>query len=204
MKILIITAVSAFVITIGITMALTGTFRHIASRFSEPAETQQATETGETQSGSSEPAETEQAAVTGKAQEEGESLQPQEDGDLGSPSARKRNSAILALGDPRLADYEAQIAVAEAKLAAIKAEIESLNNVKTSITRSQQLAKVYGSMRPNNAASILCELEEALTGQILSEMNNRTAGKMMDAIATANPTYAAKLSKFMADLGAER
>ena len=186
MKILIITAVSAFVITIGITMALTGTFRHIASRFSEPAETQQATETGETQSGSSEPAETQQAAVTGKAQEEGESPQPQED------------------GGPRLADYEAQIAAAEAKLAAIKAEIESLNNVKTSITRSQQLAKVYGSMRPNNAASILCELEEALTGQILSEMNNRTAGKMMDAIATANPTYAAKLSKFMADLGAER
>jgi len=180
MKILIITALSTFVIATGITMALTGTRKKITSRFSEPADT-------------------EQTAVTEEAQEEGEKSQPQE---AGKPESRGGDTAASDAGlQVELVEYEAQIAAAEAKLAAIKAEIESLNGVKASITNGQRLAKVYSSMRPDSAASILCELEEPLTKQILSEMNNRTVGKIMDAIATANPSCAARISKLMADAG---
>jgi len=52
-------------------------------------------------------------------------------------------------------------------------------------------------MKPDSAAAILSQLDEAFTEQILSEMSTRTVGKIMDAIATSNPEYCVKLSKLM-------
>ena len=122
---------------------------------------------------------------------EGEELQPQETGnaEIAVESAAKLQSELI--------DYKAQIAAAETQLAVIKTEIESLNGTKTSITKIQQLTKLYTSMKPASAATILCELEETLSMQILTGMNERAAGKIMDAITTADPKYAAKMGKSM-------
>ena len=52
-------------------------------------------------------------------------------------------------------------------------------------------------MKPDSAAAILCQLNEAFTEQILSEMSTNAVGKIMDAIASADPDYCVKLSKLM-------
>ena len=98
-----------------------------------------------------------------------------------------------------LTDYTKQITAAEARLAAIKAEIESLNAAKAFASRTQQLAKLYAAMKPDSAAAILCKLEKDLTMRILSQMDNRTSGKLMEAVASIDPDYAASISKLIAD-----
>lgn len=156
MKLLIVIALATFVVTAGLSIFFTGTFK--------------------------------QAATEDTQGEEGNSQTQAEEQDIAKLEAKSQAT---------LAKYEAQIAAAEAELTTIKAEIESLNGVKTSISRSQQLAKVYSSMKPDGAATILSQLDEAFTEQILSEMSTRTIGKIMDAIATANPEYCIKLTKLM-------
>ncbi|MFC1717972.1 hypothetical protein ACFL6S_30200 [Candidatus Poribacteria bacterium] len=97
-----------------------------------------------------------------------------------------------------LADSEGRLDATEGKLTSIKAGTESLGSKETSESRTQQLAKLYGSMKPKSAASILCKLEEDLSMRILAQMSSRSSGKLMDAIATENPDYAAKISRLMA------
>ena len=99
------------------------------------------------------------------------------------------------------AEQKVLVAEEEKKLAAVKNEIASLTIAKAAVAKAkefQYLATIYSSMKPDNAASILCELEENLTKQILRGMTTKTAGKIMDAITIADPSYAAKITKSMA------
>ena len=197
MKILIITALLTFVIATGVTMFSTGTFKQITSRTNKPTETEQKAqeeaETAQTQeNGAIEATKAEEAHTVKDTQTKVGNTQPREDKAIGAPETYSEDL------ETKLAEYKTQIAAAEAKLADIKAETKSLTSAKASATASQQLAKVYGSMRPDSAASILCQLEETISVRILMEMNNRTAGKILDAIASADPDYAARISKLMA------
>ena len=171
MKTLITITLLTFIIAVVVTMILTGTFRQIIARLKGVDEAAQMSE-----------------AVEEEQQKEKGSSPAQGDVD-----AVKPEEALQI----KLAEYKAQIIAEEEKLAAIKAEIESLSDAKESITRSKQLAKIYSSMKPDSAASILCELEEPLTREILSEMSDRSASKIMDAMAEAKPAYAASISKLM-------
>ena len=114
------------------------------------------------------------------------------------PQANEDDSELERL-QAELEGYMAQIAEAETKLTAIKAEIESLNAVKSSLTKSKQLAKMYSSMKPDSVALILCEMEVDLSMQILTQMSDRASAKVMGAIAVQDPDYAAEIGRFMTD-----
>jgi flagellar motility protein MotE (MotC chaperone) len=116
----------------------------------------------------------------------------------------------IAAAAAELANYAEKITAAKAELAAmkreseaeltnIKKEIELLSAEKAHISRTQQLAKLYSSMKPDSAADILCKLEDDLSMRILSQMNNRSSGQLMEAIAKADPDYAARISVLIAD-----
>lgn len=185
MKVLIFTALLTFVVSIGLSMLFTGTFKKDAPEDSASLEPEE-TAAQDTQGAGGEP-------QTQMVQEPGQSAEQQTEQQADQQDSAESEEKLQAT----LARYKAQIASAEAELAAIKAEIESLNGVKESINRSQQLAKVYSSMKPESVAAILCQLDEAFVEQILSEMNVKTAGKIMDAIANSDPDYCVKLSKIM-------
>ena len=98
----------------------------------------------------------------------------------------------------KLAEYKRKITESEKQLAALEAEIAALRDKKTSLEAFKQLSKIYSSMSPENAALILTELDQSLTERILSQMNDRAVGKIMDAIAEKKPEYAAGISKLIA------
>ena len=174
MKTLLIVVLLTFIIASGATMFLTGTFRQKASEEQPLGEDGGAP--GETAEG---------------AQQQGENARSQGNG--------KANA--VAASDGKQAERNALIAEEEKKLAAIKSEIASLTTARAAVSEAQELeelAKIYGSMKPDTAASIMLELEEDLTKRILKGMSTKTAGKIMDSIATTDPGYAAKVSKIMA------
>jgi flagellar motility protein MotE (MotC chaperone) len=174
MKTMIIIILLTFIVASGATMFLTGTFRQRSPE-------EQPSEEGEV-------ATTETAEDT---QQQGENTQSQGNG--------KTNA--VAASDSKQAERKALIAEEEKKLAAIKSEIASLTVAKAAVTEAQELqdlAKIYGSMKPDTAASIMLELEEGLTKRILKGMSTKTAGKIMDSIANTDSEYAAKVSKLMA------
>jgi len=84
----------------------------------------------------------------------------------------------------------------------IKSDVSAKNesNSKESDTKYEQLAKLYSSMKPENAALVMCELEPSMTEKIINKMNERTAGKIMGAIADKDPSYAAKVSKLIVNV----
>jgi len=173
MKTIIIIVLLTFIAASGFTMFFTGTFKS-----KDPAE-QLPGEDGDTS-----------AEIAGDVQEE--KTNTQEDPNTHAPV----NS------EAKTARHSAQIAEQEKKLAALRSEIASLTTAQAAIARTQQfqdLAKVYSSMKPDSAASILAELEDDLAMRIMKGMNTKTAGKIMEALATSNPSYAAKLSKLIAD-----
>ncbi|MBM3284173.1 hypothetical protein FJY90_08125 [Candidatus Gottesmanbacteria bacterium] len=171
MKIFIISVISSFIISAGITIFLTGTFNQKASTKTENAE--------EKQSVSTELTDTKQENI----KQEKKSEIP----------INENNAGIDKL-KVEIEQYRNQLELEKGKLDAIKSEIESLGNQKLSTTSGMQLAKIYSSMKPDIAASVLCELEETLTMLILTQMNNNASAKIMDAIAKKNPEYAAKIS----------
>ena len=114
------------------------------------------------------------------------------------------HESAIAIGEAQaeLLGYQNQIAAAKAELALIeeklKAETDTYNDTQQSEKKIQNLAKLYGSMKPDSAATILCNLEESLTTKIMTKMDGRSSSKLMDAIVSANPDYAASISKLMA------
>jgi len=183
MKLVIIAALLSFVVAAGVIMFLTGTFKRAPEQSAELVAEADAVDDAVTDA---------EADNTGNNDVQ----------IVGQPSATQTGETLAASEAKlraQLAKYEAQIVEADSKLIAIKAEIESLNSVKTAISRNRQLAKVYGSMKPDTAALVLCQLDEDFTNQILYEMDVKIAGKIMDAIATADPSYCARVSKRMGD-----
>ena len=176
MKLVIIAALLTFIVVSGLTMFLTGTFRDFQAldEATELAAEEQVNGEGEAAS---------------QVETEREKLQ----------SELADYEAQITAAAAKLADSTKKITEAEAELTAVKADIDSLNAAKEHISRTQQLAKLYASMKPDSAAEILCKLEKDLAMRIISQMDNRTSGKLMEAIVSTDPDYAAKLSILMAD-----
>ena len=114
----------------------------------------------------------------------------------------------LAIGTLRaeLADYQSQIAIAKTELALIKAETisraETRDDAAERAVRIKKLGKLYASMKTNNAVTILSTLDESLSLEILTGMDNRTSSKLIDAIAAKDPDYAVRISEFIAGVDA--
>jgi len=189
MKILIITVISTFIISAGITIFLTGTFRQSATDVVEVTEANQP--------------EAKQQETLASVNAKQKDIQQEKPGNPTSESnmevnkPKSENNAETNKLKTELEQYKAQVEAEKTKLATIKSEIGALSNPKSSTTNGQQLAKVYSSMKPDTAALVLCELDESLTTQILTQMNNSSSAKIMDAITKKNPEYAAKISKNM-------
>ncbi len=180
MKILVIACVTALIASIAATMFFTGTFnRNVPSQDSD--ETEQLVEKKDTEIKSQQPANQNIASNAGTK----------------SNSLNSNIKNEVALAKLELEKYKAQIALESAKLSAIKSEIEALNSTKESINRYKQMANMYSAMKPNEAALVISELDENTAKSILLEMDNKIAGKIMSAIATTNPKYAANISKLI-------
>ena len=204
MKILIVVIALTFIIVTAFTMFFTGTYKRFLHSDDElNGETADANgEVVESQINEAEQSETPLQEDVQEVEEPQHQLS-ENTTTLKEPQLEKEergeSTLLLEKLQAQLLEYKEQIVAAEKELTAIKVEIESLKKQKTSITAGQQLAKIYGSMKSDGAASVLCELNEDLTKQILSEMNDRTAGKIMDAIAKRDPSYAVNISKLIAD-----
>lgn len=191
MKLLISAILITLVVVGGLTMFLTGSFKRILSQDQALDELDELDEIGQT------------AKIGTDIEGEVGDAESQEVAE----SQEERTARLLTELRAKLADYESRIATAEAKqaeyesraiaaeaaLAAATAGAESL------AARTQELAKLYGAMKPNSAATILCKLEQGLSMRILREMNSRASSKLMEAIATTDPDYAIKISELMAN-----
>lgn len=176
MKLIIIAGLSAFILSIVATMFITGTFdRNKGEAIVEEIQNEQKDNKNEAKT----KPEISQNTIIAKP----------------AISYNKNESSILKT---ELEKYKAEISAEQAKLSTIKEDVELLKTAKSDVSKYRQLAKLYGAMKPEDAASVLCELEANLTERILSEMNERTAGKIMGEIASKNPSYAAKVSKIIA------
>ncbi len=172
MKTILIIVLLTFIVATGATMFLTGTL---------------------------EPKPTEEQLLAEGEQAASETAEGAQEGTPQAQGAGKTNTT--APSETVLAEQKALVSKEENKLAAVKTELASLTTAKAAVSKAQgfqDLAKVYSSMKPDNAASIMCVLEENLTKQILQGMTTKTAGKIMDAITVADPDYAAKITKSMA------
>jgi len=186
MKLLMISILLSFLIGLGAIMFFTGTFnqrstREPAPQPDRPVEEEIIAKTEDTQK---------------KAEQQESALQPEVEH---AASLFKEDVSELEILQAKLGEYRTQLAEAEMELAAIKAEIEALNAVKSSLTRSKQLAKMYSSMKPDSVALILCEMEVDLSMRILTQISDRASAKIMDAIADLDPDYAAEIGRFMTD-----
>lgn len=176
MKLIIIAGLSAFILSIAFTMFITGTLdRNKGEAIVEEAQNQQKDNKNEMKT---KPETSQNTIKTTPA-----------------ISYDKNESSLLKT---ELEKYKAEVSAEQAKLSTIKGDVESLKTVKSEANKYRQLAKLYSAMKPEDAASVLCELEANMTERILTEMNERTAGKIMGEIASKNPSYAAKVSKIIA------
>lgn len=182
MKLVIGVGLLAFLLSVGVTMFFTGTFNRINAQA-----TSEVVQNEKTDQKIAQP-----IAKSDESQSNANSVVKTE-----NPIDRSSNKAL----EMQVEKYKAETAAEEAKLASVKFEVESLKSTKSSVDKYQQLAKIYGSMKSEDAATVLCELEPSMTEQLLSKMSDRTAGKIMGAIAAQNPTYAAKVSKILANAG---
>jgi flagellar motility protein MotE (MotC chaperone) len=186
MKIVIIAGITAFILSVAATMFFTGTFNR---------------NKGEAVSESTQGAEKDNKSKLdiGLSNEKHEVAQNTTKTNTEIPSTKSESTTLKT----EVEKYKAQISAEEAKLSTIKSDVESTKNTKTNIAKYQQLAKLYGAMKAEDAASVLCQLDANLTEHILSGMNDRNAGKIMGAIASKDPSYAAKVSKIIVSSGSE-
>ena len=189
MKLVIIVSLAVFAVSIGGVMFATGTFKphKAASTDGEPANSTAAEENGAVDK----PGGPNQAKSPDKTAEESPAQM-----DSGAQAVPQKIATEDSATDEvklqaKLAEYKRKITESEKQLAALEAEIAALRDKKTSLEAFKQLSKIYSSMSPENAALILTEL-------ILSQMNDRAVGKIMDAIAEKKPEYAAGISKLIA------
>lgn len=180
MKILVITCIIAFIASVAATMYFTGTFKKDVSN-PESNVSEQTIKKEDSQAKNKQPVNQSIASNTNK-----------KNGSLNSNAGKE-----IVMAKLELEKYKAQIAAESAKLSAIRSEIEALSNKAKSINKYKQMAIMYSAMKPNEAASVICELDEDTAKGILLEMDNKIAGKVMSAIAATNPKYAANISKLI-------
>lgn len=180
MKILVIACIIAFIASVAATMYFTGTFKKDVSN-PESDVSEQTIKKENSQTKNKQPVNQSIASNTNI-----------KNGSLNSNAAKE-----IVMAKLELEKYKAQIAAESAKLSAIRSEIEALSNKAKSINKYKQMAIMYSAMKPNEAASVICELDEDTAKGILLEMDNKIAGKVMSAIAATNPKYAANISKLI-------
>jgi flagellar motility protein MotE (MotC chaperone) len=184
MKIVIIAGIAAFILSVAATMFFTGTFnRNKGEAVSEPTQIAEKDDKSKLNTDSSDVKQEVAQNIT--------KTNP-------TISAAKNESTALKT---EVEKYKAEVSAEEAKLSTIKSDVESMKTTKTNANKYQQLAKLYGAMKAEDAAAVLCQLDASITEQVLSEMNERNAGKIMGAIAAKNPSYAAKVSKLIVGAG---
>jgi len=182
MKIAIIAGALAFILSVGVTMFFTGTFNRSNAQTTEEAVQNDKPEQKKEQN-------------TVKNIEDQNNITKT---NIAKPDDSVNHNDSNAL-EIKLEKYKAEVAAEKAKLESTKSDVELAKNTKTSASRYQQLAKLYSSMKVEDAASVLCELDPNMTERILCEMNGRNAGKIMGSIAAKKPSYAAKVSKILAN-----
>jgi flagellar motility protein MotE (MotC chaperone) len=181
MKLIIIAGALAFLLSIGATMFVTGTFKKNNPQTVE-----------ETLPNEKNERKTEQPIA--KSAEN-----PISANNITEAKNIASNNGTQSL-EMQVEKYKAEVSAEEAKLASVKSDVESAKATKSSTIKYQQLGKLYSSMKAEDAATVLCELEPSMTEHILNAMNDRNAGKVMSSIASKNPSYAAKVSKLLANI----
>ena len=183
MKLIIIAGALAFLLSIGVTMFVTGTFKKNNPQTVEETlpneKTKQKIEQPNTES-------VENPISTSNVTE--------------TENTVNYNGTGTKSLEMQVEKYKAEVSAEEAKLASIKSDVEFAKTTKSSTGKYLKLGKLYSSMKAEDAAAVLSELEPSMTEHILSAMNDRTAGKVMSSIASKNPSYAATVSKLLANV----
>jgi len=180
MKLIIIAGALAFLLSIGVTMFFTGTFKK-----NNPQTVEEALPNEKT------------------TQKIGQPITKSVENPISVSNVTETENTVNNNGtkslEMQVEKYKAEVSAEEAKLASVKSDVESAKATKSSTGKYQQLGKLYSSMKAEDAAAVLCELEPSMTEHILCAMNERNAGKVMSFIASKNPSYAAKVSKLLAN-----
>lgn len=183
MKLIIIAGALAFLLSIGVTMFFTGTFKK-----NNPQTVEEALPNEKTKQKIVQP--------TTKSVEN----------PISASNVTKTENTVNYNGtgtkslEMQVEKYKAEVSAEEVKLASVKSDVKFAKTTKSSTGKYLQLGKLYNSMKAEDAAAVLCELEPSMTEHILSAMNDRNAGKVMSSIASKNPSYAAKVSKLLANV----
>ena len=189
MKLIIIAGALAFLLSIGVTMFVTGTFKKNNPQTVE--ETLPNEKTKQT---------IEQKTEQKIEQPNTESVKnPISTSNVTKNENTVNNNDTKSL-EMRVEKYKAEVAAEEVKLASAKSDVESTKDTKSSTGKYQKLGRLYSSMKAEDAAAVLSELDPSMTEHILSAMNDRIAGKVMSSIASKNPSYAAKVSKLLVNI----
>jgi flagellar motility protein MotE (MotC chaperone) len=111
--------------------------------------------------------------------------------------AMERRSQALELREKLVDLMEQRLNARVAELEALKGD---LNKLMVSVSGKddkelQQLASIYGNMKPAAAAQVLNRLDNAIVMDILVRMPSKKSGKLMEALEPAKARY---LSEMMA------
>lgn len=109
----------------------------------------------------------------------------------------KKREEALQKQEEQLKLLEVEIEQRLKDIKKVQGRIEELATLREDLVEKsiKHLAKVFSSMRPEEAAILIEQLDKDVTIQILSRMKGRNAGKIL---ARVKPSIAAKLSEQIA------
>lgn len=112
---------------------------------------------------------------------------------------------------------EKRIQYLQAMIDSLEREKASLENIRTAITRKEEilksvqqqarsenlggLARMFEAMRPQEAIPVMLEINDSLAVNILSRMQSRNSAKLLGALAKADTSKAVRLSRLLATMG---
>lgn len=99
--------------------------------------------------------------------------------------------------EERLKALEDELLQKESELRKLKDTItERLNEIKTQEDSNlDALAKSYGSAKAKSAAAIISKMDLDKAVQLFLRMNAMTSGKILSAMGTSDPVFAARISQ---------
>ncbi|MGD9809556.1 MAG: MotE family protein [Deferribacterales bacterium] len=99
--------------------------------------------------------------------------------------------------EDRIKALEDELLQKESELRKLKDTITArLDEIKTREDENlDALAKAYGSAKAKSAASIIAKMDLDKAVQLFLRMNSMTAGKIMSAMGTSDPVFAARISE---------